>query len=99
MHSLHVALQEGFAHDAIDVTLDGAKVFTANDISTRQQIGLAASFDVATKPGSHSVEVRLPRANLSGLQKISVSSDTWLGVSLRNGQLDIRVSAQPFGYM
>ena len=101
MHALHVALQEGFSHDDVAVSLDGAQVYRGQDISTRQQIGLAASFDVNADAGSHAIEVRLPRRNdLSRLQSVSVSSDTWLGISLRpNGQFDIRVSATPFGYL
>jgi hypothetical protein len=101
MHALHIALQEGFAHDDIAVSLDGAQVYRGQDISTRQQIGLAAAFDVNADVGSHSIEVRLPRRNdLSHLQALSVSGDTWLGISLRpTGQFDIRVSASPFGYL
>ncbi len=101
MHALHVALQEGFAHDEIAVSLDGAQVYRADDISTRQQIGLAASFAVNANAGSHSIEVRLPRRNdISRTQAVSVNSDTWLGVSLLpNGQFDIRISATPFGYL
>jgi hypothetical protein len=101
VHALHVALQEGFTHDEVAVSLDGAQVYRATDISTRQQVGLAASFDVHAEAGSHAIEVRLPRRNdLSRLQPVSVSGDTWLGISLRpNGQFDIRVSETPFGYM
>jgi hypothetical protein len=99
MHALHVALQEGFAHDEVAVSLDGEQVYRATDISTRQQVGLAASFAVNAEAGSHAIEVRLPRRNdLSRLQPVSVSGDTWLGISLQpNGKFDIRVSAEPFG--
>ena len=99
MHALHVALQEGFSHDEVAVSLDGEQVYRAKDISTRHQVGLAASFDVNAEAGSHAIEVRLPRrSDLSRLQPVSVSGDTWLGISLQShGKFDIRVSEAPFG--
>jgi hypothetical protein len=101
MHAVHVALQEGFAHDDIAVTIDGAQIYRATDVSTRQQIGLAASFDVGARPGMHSLEVKiLNRSALQRVQPLSVSGETWLGISLKpDNRLDIRVSSTPFGYL
>jgi len=101
MHALHIALQEGFAHDEVAVSLDGAQLYHADDISTRQLLGLAGTFDAQVLPGQHAIEVRLPRRRtLRRIQSLSVSGDTWLGISLRpDGVFDIRVSVIPFGYL
>jgi hypothetical protein len=101
MHALHVALQEGFAHDEVAVSIDGAQLYHEDDISTRQQFGLAQSFDAQVTAGTHALEIRLPRRSvLRRVQSLTVSRDTWLGISLRSdGRFDIRVSATPFGYL
>ena len=101
MHALHIALQEGFVHDAVVVNIDGAQAFEGDDVSTRTQIGLAAVFDVAAASGAHSIEVALPnRGTLSHVHSFVVDGDTWLGVSLTHDrQFDIRVSHAPFGYL
>jgi hypothetical protein len=101
MHALHVALQEGFAHEEIIVSLDGAPVYHERDVSTRQQIGFAASFDAQIKSGPHEIEVMLPRRGVVRReQHIDVTADTWLGISLLpDGNFDVRVADTPFGYL
>jgi hypothetical protein len=101
MHALHVALQEGFSHDEVAVSLDGEQLYHGDDISTRQQIGIAGSFDAQVNPGTHAIEVRLPRRGaLRRIRSLSVRSDTWLGIALRaDGICDIRISVTPFGYL
>jgi hypothetical protein len=101
MHALHIALQEGFAHDEVAVSVDGAEVYHGDDISTRRQIGLADAFDMNIDAGAHAVEVRLPKRDaLRRVQSVRVEGDTWLGISLKSdGRFDIRVAAAPFGYL
>ena len=101
MHALHIALQEGFSRDEIIVSLDGAPVYHERDVSTRQQIGLAASFDAQIKPGPHDVEVLLPQRGVTRREKhLDVSADTWLGISLLpDGKVDVHVADTPFGYL
>jgi len=101
MHALHIALQEGFVHDEIVVSLDGAQVCHHRDLSTRPQIGLAASCDADVGVGAHAMEVSMPaRGALRRIQPLDIAGDTWVGVSVRpDGQFDIRVSATPFGYL
>jgi hypothetical protein len=98
MHALHIALQEGFVHDAVIVNIDGAQAFAEDDVSTRPQVGVAAAFDVSTASGAHFIEVALPnRRALSHVHSFVVDSDTWLAVSLKHDrQFDIRVSHLPF---
>ena len=101
MHALHIALQEGFAHDAVVVSIDGEPVYRAENISTRRPPGLAAFFYVTIVKGSHAVEVRTRKRGLPRyLQTLDIDAETWLGVSMRrDGQLDVHVATKPFNYM
>jgi hypothetical protein len=100
MHALHIALQEGFAHDDIVVSVDDGTVYRAEGVSTRPQIGLAASIDTQVGTGVHAVEVQVPnRKGLSHLQTLSIDSDLWLGISIRGGELSFKSSPTPFGYL
>lgn len=100
MPNLHVALQEGFAHDPVAVSIAGVEVFRHADLSTRQQIGLAASFSASVAPGAVTLDVHLPkRAAAEQRFNVAVTTESWLGISLRpDGNVQLRVSATPFGY-
>lgn len=100
MHALHIALQDGFAHDVVIVSLDGVQLLRKGDLSTREQIGLAAFVDTLVVAGTHSLQIELPkRGGVRCQHSFVVTADTWLGISLRpNGECAVRESTRPFGY-
>lgn len=100
MALLHVALQDGFANEAVIVLLDGEEVYNKPDVQTRWQIGLADSLDVDVREALVRVEVRLPRRDLAESMDLEVSETTYLGVSITpDGAVSYRVSNEPFGYL
>jgi hypothetical protein len=101
MPQLHIALQEGFAHDEVIVRVAGREVYRNADLSTRLQIGYADACNAAVAVGEVAVGVTLPRRRAAEQTlTVSVVDDTYLGISIAaDGTLRVRVSATPFGYV
>jgi hypothetical protein len=99
MPLLHIAFQEGFTGEAVEVRINGNEAYRKEEMKTRFQLGLAGSFEVNVEEGSVRVEVLLPAQNLSETFEVQVSEPTYVGVSLEQNQIVHRVSTQPFGYV
>jgi hypothetical protein len=95
---LHVALQEGFAHDEVRIAVDGREVFHERDVSTRLQIGLAAKADVEAERGRHELTVSV--RGIASTFAVEMGDAVHVGISLdRSGtRIEHRVSGTPFGY-
>jgi hypothetical protein len=96
---LNVALEEGFEQDAVVVVVNGQQVFDSGDVSTRMQIGLADSFEVAIEEEEAVVEVGVPSRGLTGRFETPVTDSVHLGVSVQEGDIVFRTSREPFGYL
>lgn len=99
MAQLHIALQEGFDSEAVVIRVNDKEVFNKQDVRTRLQIGLADSFEVEVERGPATVEILLPRKNLTKTIQINIPEEPYLGVSLVAGEITHRASATPFGYV
>lgn len=100
MSTLHIALQEGFTHDDVRIDVDGAQVYSRQDVSTRQQLGLADSFD--TQVGENEVTVRIALATRHTQEEfvVPLNEANYVGISVdRHGGIQRRMSATPFGYV
>jgi len=97
---LVVDLHDGFDHDHVRVFVDDQEVFDHDSVSTRYQIGLAASIKQAVSAGAHSLRVALPARGLEVGQDLDVLEETFVGVALdaKRG-LTLTVSDQPFRYL
>ena len=100
MATLTIELQDGFLRERVVVSLAGRVLFQQEQLSTRTQIGLAASFAATVAEGSVSLEVLLPRRSARPQTlTLTVSANTWLGVSLNAaGTLVSRTASTPFLY-
>jgi hypothetical protein len=97
---LHVALQEGFTNDSVQILVNGREVFKKQDITTKTQIGFADSveLDIPKQPATVRVEVssRLASETIALPEEDAV----FLGISLsRDGKITHRISKEPFGYL
>ncbi|MBI3880631.1 MAG: hypothetical protein HY301_11295 [Verrucomicrobia bacterium] len=100
MPLLHIALQEGFAGDAVVLRINGREVFNQPAVKTRMQTGFAAACEENVPAGACRAEICLPGRPLTESIDLSVACDTWLGVSLMpEGRLSRRISTEPFGYV
>ena len=100
MPLLHIALQEGFAGEPVVLRCQQREVFNQPDVKTRTQIGLATTFEEELPTGPVSLEVNLPKRNLTKTVSLTLSQATYVGVSVsEEGRIVHTVSSEPFGYV
>lgn len=99
MPLLHVALQEGFSNDTVEVTVNGAAIFSKSGVSTRTQIGFADSAETEVGLGTVDLLVSLPQKSLSKSIALLVSEPTYVGVSVEAHGIAFNVAMEPFGYL
>ncbi|MFI7499252.1 hypothetical protein ACIBVL_12200 [Streptomyces sp. NPDC049687] len=68
---LTIALEGGFRHRHVVVSVDGGVVLDEPDVRTRTQIGLATSVDVALPEGEHAIGVEM-----DGSHRLDITIDT-----------------------
>ena len=100
MVTLHIALQIGFAHDAVTITANGAEVYRKGDVTTRPDAGLADSVDVPLPPGSTQIVLALANRGTTATVAIDLQKPTYVGFLVGpDGRITHQVSQQPFAYM
>ena len=99
MATIHVDLQEGFAHENVIVRADGREVFRREDVRTRMQIGRAAAFEFETGDRPFTLEVEFPARSLRRSRSLDPSRESYVGVSLEGGEIVIEARSEPYGYV
>lgn len=100
MRELTIDLQEGFFDDRVVVRAGGEELASAEDVTTRVQLGFARSLEVALAAGAREVEIEVPTRDLRAAIRLDPATHPYLGVSItRDGRLETRLSATPFGYL
>ncbi|MET1078110.1 MAG: hypothetical protein ABWY06_08825 [Pseudomonas sp.] len=100
MAKLTIDLQEGFAEETVHIRIAGRQVYQQEQLSTRNQIGLAASFSIQVEEGPLSLDVLFPaRGDKVEVINLIIQGDTYLGISLSaTGALEYKASGAPFMY-
>lgn len=100
MAEITVDLQDGFKDDTVTVSASGREVMREEGVTTRFQIGMARSLQVAVPKGEVTLEVEVSTKNASATVAIDTSKPVFVGVSLTTeGKLEIKVQERLFGYM
>lgn len=100
MSTLHIALQEGFTHDDVRIDVDGAPVYSKQDVSTRQQLGLADSFETQVDDDTVTIRIALATRHTQEEFVVPLQEANYVGISVdRHGGIQRRMSATPFGYV
>jgi len=94
MPKLHIALNDGFAGDAVAISLDGREVYNKADVKTDLRISHADQVDAEAPDAGATVEVRA--RGLSASAQIDPAATPYVTVNIGpGGQLEIRPSAEP----
>ncbi|ULA59376.1 MAG: hypothetical protein LZF60_120118 [Nitrospira sp.] len=97
---LHIALQEGFHHDDVRLSVDAWEALANGDLTTRRQTGYAGSVNVDVTRSPVVVEVALSKRKVTQSKSIPVDRPTYVGLSLTaEGGLVWKISHEPFGYL
>ncbi|MGH6902911.1 MAG: hypothetical protein ACREIR_09255 [Geminicoccaceae bacterium] len=100
MAQITVDLQDGFKDDTVAISAGGREVMREEGVTTRFQIGMARSLQVAVPEGEVTLEVEVPTKNARATIPIDTSKPVFVGASLTTeGELEIRVQERLFGYM
>jgi hypothetical protein len=98
MARLSIDLQDGFTDDTVVLHVGGKERFHKQHVSTKPVIGWAESFQTEVSSGRVNLRVTVPTQGIVKTIPLEVSSDTHLGLSIVNGELEHIVSDQPFTY-
>lgn len=98
MSKLFVDFQEGFAHDEVQVRVNGQERLKKAGVTTNRLLGIASSEEIEVPDGRITVDIQIPTKNLSKTISLEISGSEYLGVSIENGKIEHIASQKPFGY-
>lgn len=95
-----IDLQEGFENDEVEIFDNEKRVFKAENVKTRTQIGLASSTEVDLAGKKASLRVEVPSRNIDERRDVEVSDNLHIAISISDGnKLNWKVQNSPFFYM
>ncbi len=96
---VHFALQEGFANEEVHILCNDVNLYKKENVTTDIRYGLADSFEVTLQDGMNKVKISLPKRSISQEFQIQSRSPQYVGISLKDGDLKLKFSDEPFGYL
>jgi hypothetical protein len=98
MSTLHIALHDGFAGDAVTIRLAGREVYRKEGVRTDLRISRADGVDAPAPEGAATVEVQARGQTVA--TEIDAGATPYLAVSLdADGRPEFRTSNEPFAYL
>jgi hypothetical protein len=95
MANLHIALNDGFAGDAVAISLDGREVYNKAGVRTDLRISHADAIEAEAPETGATVEVRA--RGRSATAQVDPGETPYVAVNIApDGRLEIRRSAEPF---
>lgn len=100
MHTLHIALHDGFQGHTVGITVNGREVYKKSSVTTDLTISRADGFDVQEASNKARIEVSVEPGGHKGSTEIDVTQYPFVAVSLeRDGSISFKPSKTPFRYM
>ncbi len=96
---VHFALQEGFANEEVHILCNDVNLYKKENVTTDIRYGLADSFEVTLQDGMNRVKISLPKRSIAQEFQIQSRSPQYVGISLEDGDLKLKFSDEPFGYL
>jgi hypothetical protein len=95
-----IDLQEGFENDKVEIFDNEKRVFKAESVKTRTQIGLASSTEVDLKGDKVNLRVEVPSRNIDERRDVELTDNLHIAISISDGnKLNWKVQNSPFFYM
>ena len=98
MIPLTIDLQEGFDNDEVIICLGDQPVYAKSGVTTNWSTGLADSIPLTVAAGLLTVQVQLPRKELSAQIELDAAVYPYLACSVRVGRLYCTPAEQMFLY-
>jgi len=95
-----IDLQEGFFNDEVTIFEKDKKIFQAENVKTRTQIGLAASFAAEMTGKKTTLRVVVPSHQIDVKKEIELAENLHIAISVtEENKLEWKLSEAPFMYM
>lgn len=98
MITLGIDLQAGFEGDKVVIDINGKNYFKQDKVLTKLLLGYAETKVFQVPQGRTSIKVSLPQKRQAKTIELDLKKDTYLGISVTPGGIEIIVSEQPFFY-
>ncbi|MGH3022197.1 MAG: hypothetical protein ACRDNI_00945 [Gaiellaceae bacterium] len=86
--TVRIALEDGFYGDTVAISIEGGGSYSAEDVTTRTQISLAASTELEAPDGAEALDVEIPTRGIR--ERIELAGRENVALSIRDGQLEAR---------
>lgn len=96
-HLLSIDLQDGFRGDIVRIRVNNQLLAEKEDVTSSPLTGMATYLETMAR-GTLKLEVAVVNRGLSAQRTMQISTDTYVGVSIMAGQLDVIIRDEPFGY-
>ncbi|MEO8126030.1 MAG: hypothetical protein ABJF23_18725 [Bryobacteraceae bacterium] len=98
--SLHLDLQEGFAHDSVVVVVNAKEVYRKPDVSTNISASVADTFEVNPSSEQAQIDVQILTRHTANSTTVNATEFPYVGISLDGeGKPVFKPSKQGFRYM
>ena len=95
-----IDLQEGFSNDEVTIFEKDKKIYQAENVKTRTQIGLAASFATELTGKKTTLRMVVPSRRIDEKKEIEPTENLHIAVSVtEENKLEWKLSEAPFMYM
>ncbi|QIO54611.1 hypothetical protein HA461_25830 (plasmid) [Rhizobium leguminosarum bv. trifolii] len=89
MTDVRIYLTEGFSDDRVVISVDGAKVFEKNSVTTKKLYGLAEELTPVSVAGQATkITVDLPEKGLSSTFSVDLRSGANVPITIQDGTLN-----------
>lgn len=99
MPRLQIDFQDGFTGETVEIALNSQPVARYENVRTDLRINLALRYEAELPPGEHLVQIQVPQHALGVQIRLSLHTDLYVGVALRDGAIVYDVRTEPFVYM
>lgn len=86
--TVRIALEDGFYGDTVVMSVAGGGSYSADDVTTRTQISLAASTELDAPDDAEALEVEIPTKGIR--ERVELGGHENVALSIRDGRLQVR---------
>lgn len=100
MPTLRVTIEEGFNEDSVRLKIGDREIYSKDQVTTRNQIGLADKVEIETPEGDCLLNVHVPSRSVLASIPLQIKKDTYLGISITpEGEIQPRHYDRPRGFV
>jgi hypothetical protein len=96
-HLLCIDLQDGFSDDIVRILVNDQLLAEKKNVTSSPLTGIATYLETKVQGTLH-LEVAVVNRDLAFQRSMQVTTDTYVGISIMAGKLDVIIRHEPFGY-